>query len=48
MAHIHSVYDNDTHFKIDPATRQISNESGKVVLMQNDHNSERFTFEIPR
>ena len=48
MAHLHSVYDNDTHFKIDPVTRQISNESGKVILMQNDHNSERFTFEIPR
>lgn len=48
MAHLHSVYDNDTHFKIDPVTRQIANESGKVVLMQNDHNSERFTFEIPR
>jgi hypothetical protein len=42
------VYDNDTHFKIDPVTRQIKNESGKVILMQNDHNSERFTFEIPR
>lgn len=48
MAHLHSVYDNDTHFKIDPVTRQIANESGKVILMQNDHNSERFTFEIPR
>lgn len=48
MSHLHSVYDNDTHFKIDPVTRQIKNESGKVILMQNDHNSERFTFEIPR
>ena len=48
MGHLHSVYDNDTHFKIDPVTRQIKNESEKVVLMQNDHNSERFTFEIPR
>jgi hypothetical protein len=48
MSHLHSVYDNDTHFKIDPETRQIKNESGKVILMQNDHNSERFTFEIPR
>lgn len=48
MAHEHSVYDGDTHFKIDPATRQIENTTGKVVLMQNDHNSERFTFEIPR
>lgn len=48
MAHNHSVYDGDTHFKIDPVTRQIENTSGKVILMQNDHNSERFTFEIPR
>ncbi len=48
MAHLHSVYDNDTHFRIDPVTRKIKNESGKVILMQNDHNSERFTFEIPR
>lgn len=48
MAHIHSVYDGDTHFTIDPITRKIKNTTGKVVLMQNDHNSERFTFEIPR
>lgn len=48
MSHLHSVYDNDTHFKIDPVTRQIKNESGKLVLMQNDHNSERFSFDIPR
>ncbi len=48
MAHIHSVYDNDTHFKIDTATREIKNESGKVVIIQHDHDSERFTFEIPR
>ena len=48
MSHLHSVYDNDIRFKINPATRKISNESGKVILMQGDHNSERFTFEIPR
>lgn len=48
MAHIHSVYDGDTHFTIDPITRKIKNTTGKVVLMQNDHNSERFTFELPR
>lgn len=45
----HSVYDTDAHFKIDPVTRTIKNESsGKNVLIQYDHNSERFTFEIPR
>ena len=48
MAHKHSIYDTDPHFKIDPATRAIQNESGKVKLMQYDHKSERFTFEIPR
>ena len=48
MAHKHSLYDTDPHFKIDPATRQIENASGKIVLMQRDHNSERFTFEMPR
>lgn len=48
MAHEHSVYDNDTHFKIDPTTRQIENTTGKVVLIQHDHDSERFTFEIPK
>lgn len=48
MAHIHSVYDSDIHFSINPVTRAIKNESGKVTLIQHDHNSERFTFEIPR
>ena len=48
MAHTHDVIDYDKHFVIDPVTRQIDNKSGKIVLMQNDHNSERFTFEIPR
>lgn len=49
MALIHQVYDTDAHFKIDPVTRVIKNESsGKNVLIQGDHNSERFTFEIPK
>lgn len=48
MAHKHSIYDTDTHFVIDPITRSIACDSKKVQLMQNDHNSERFTFEIPR
>lgn len=48
MAHEHSVYDSDKHFRIDPVTRQIKNNTGKVVLMQHDHNSERFTFELPK
>lgn len=51
MAHVHQstdVKDTDPHFIIDPVTRNITNKEGKIVLMQNDHNSERFTFEIPR
>lgn len=48
MTHLHSIYDNDKHFQINPITREIINESGKLVLIQHDHNSERFTFEIPK
>lgn len=49
MALIHQVYDTDAHFKIDPITRAIKNSStGKNVLIQYDHNSERFTFELPK
>lgn len=49
MAHLHSVYDTDTHFQIDGVTRAVKNASStKTMLVQYDHNSERFTFEIPR
>lgn len=49
MAHKHSVYDTDAHFKIDGVTRAVKNDSAtKTVLVQHDHNSERFTFELPR
>lgn len=48
MAHTHSVVDNDNYFVIDPVTRTVRNNSNKVRLVQNDHNSERFTFECPR
>lgn len=49
MAHIHNVLDTDLRFKIDPITRAIRNESArKTTLMKEDHNSERFTFELPR
>ena len=49
MAHQHGVYDSDTHFVIDPMTRAIKNTSQrKTTLIQYDHNSERFTFELPR
>lgn len=47
--HKNSVYDTDSHFEIDPITRAISNKStSKTKIIQGDHNSERFTFEIPR
>lgn len=47
--HIHSVYDTDLHFAIDPDTREIKSLSSvKTKLVQYDHNSERITFEIPR
>lgn len=48
MAVRHGVKDADTHFIIDPITRTIQNQTGKLVLIQYDHNSERFTFECPR
>ena len=48
MAHKHDVYDSDAHFTIDPITREAVTESKKVTLIQYDHNSERFTFDIPR
>lgn len=47
--HKHTVPDTDTYFKIDPYTRLIENTNyNKTVLMRGDHNSERFTFEVPR
>lgn len=49
MAHKHSIYDSDTQFRINAMTRTMKSEgSQKVILMQNDHNSERFTFAVPR
>ena len=47
--HTHPVPDTDTYFVIDPITRKIENTNRKKnVVMQYDHNSERFTFELPR
>lgn len=49
MAHSHPIVDADNHFVIDPITRAVENaQSKKTILMQHDHNSERFTFEIDR
>lgn len=49
MAHTHPVYDTDRNFLVDPYSRKLINQSPeKIVFMQNDHNCERITFEIPR
>ena len=49
MAHLHEVRDDDTHFIVDPESRTIRNAtSSKLILIQNDHNSEILTFEMPR
>ena len=48
MRHNHLVTDSDSYFVIDPITRQLSNgTSKKLSLIKGDHNSERFTFELP-
>lgn len=45
----HPIYDADTHFTIDPVSRVMTNEAPqRTNLIQGDHNSERFTFELPR
>lgn len=49
MSHKHSVLDKDTHFIIDPITRAITHEKAdNLLLTQYSHNSERYTFSIPR
>lgn len=48
MPHQHPVTDMDKHFTINNVTREITNLSSKIVLMQYDHNSECFSFEMPR
>lgn len=49
MSHLHSVHDTDPLFRIDPKSRDITYDGiDPLVLIQNDHNSEHYTFEIPR
>ena len=49
MSHSHVIIDRDNHFVIDPVTRKIQPETHeKNKLVQYDHNSEKYTFEIPR
>ena len=49
MQHNDKIKDTDAYFEVDAITRQINNKTPtKIVLMQGDHNSERFTFSLPR
>ena len=49
MSHKHNVYDSDNKFIVDSISRAIKNNStSKTIVMQFDHNSEVFTFELPR
>lgn len=50
MSHEHSIIDTDKHFVINPANRSITKgpSTKTLELIQNDHNSERFTFEMSR
>ena len=49
MRHITTIKDMDPYFKIDVNTRAIINKStNKTAVMQFDHNSERFTFSLPK
>lgn len=49
MVHLHEVRDMDTHYVIDPITMAITNANeAKNKLMLGDHDSEIYTFEIPR
>lgn len=49
MAHLHPVYDTDPHFAVDSTSRVISYSSKeKLLLVQGDHNCQRYTFEMPR
>ena len=47
--HEHTIIDDDSYFVINPDSREIERTSRyKNVLMQFDHNSETYTFELPR
>lgn len=48
MAHEHVVTDSDSIFLINPKSRVIENTYDKECVVQFDHNSERFTFRVPR
>lgn len=49
MSHSHTPVDSDKSFVINPIDKTITNPSGnKNTVIQYDHNSEVFTFQIPK
>lgn len=49
MGHEHPVVDTDVRFSIDSYTRTlIDSTPAKKTIVQYDHNSERYTFSLPR
>lgn len=48
MSHVHNVVDTNEYFRIDPVTREVAIDVDRLYLVQYDHDSERFTFQIPR
>lgn len=48
MTHNHKIIDTDKSFVINPKSRSITTSNNELILSQGDHNSERYTFEIPR
>lgn len=48
MTHTHNIVDSGKHFVINPLLRTITTETTELILSQGDHNSKRYTFDIPR
>ena len=47
QTHNHNIVDADPHFSINVESRVITTTAKKVSIMQYDHKSERFSFDIP-
>jgi hypothetical protein len=47
MTHEHNILDDDKRFVIEPKARAIIPPADIPKLMRGDHNSQRFTFELP-
>lgn len=49
MAHLHEIRDDDARFTVEPESKTIIySDEYLPILCKGDHNSELFTFEIPR